>query len=68
MYAASKNYKKALELCVDRNISVTEEMAERLSIPKDEGKMVKSVNAVFKERPLTFKVACLLTILKWHVY
>jgi len=49
MYAASKNYKKALELCVDRNISVTEEMAERLSIPKDEGKMVKSVNAIFKD-------------------
>ena len=42
MYAASKNYQKALELCVDRNISVTEEMAERLTIPKDEGKQTES--------------------------
>ena len=37
MYAASKNYPKALELCVNHNISVTEEMAEKLPIPKGEG-------------------------------
>ena len=37
MYAASKNYTKALELCVNHNISVTEEMAESLSVPKGEG-------------------------------
>ena len=37
MYAASKNYTKALELCVNHNISVTEELAESLSIPKGEG-------------------------------
>ncbi|XP_023331155.1 intraflagellar transport protein 140 homolog [Eurytemora carolleeae] len=48
MYAASKNYKKALELCVDRNISVTEEMAERLSIPKDEGTEEERVAALDK--------------------
>ena len=37
LYAASKNYPKALELCVNHNISVTEEMAEKLTIPKGEG-------------------------------
>ena len=37
MYAASKNYTKALELCVNHNISVTEELAGSLSIPKGEG-------------------------------
>ena len=37
LYAASKNYPKALELCVNHNISVTEEMAEKLTIPKGDG-------------------------------
>ena len=37
MYAASKNYSKALQLCVNHNISVTEEMAESLTVPKGEG-------------------------------
>ena len=37
LYAASKNYPQALELCVNHNISVTEEMAEKLTIPKGQG-------------------------------
>ena len=37
MYATAKNYHQALDLCLNHNISVTEEMAEKLVIPKDEG-------------------------------
>ena len=38
MYATAKNYNQALDLCLNHNISVTEEMAEKLVIPKDEGR------------------------------
>ncbi|XP_043233356.1 intraflagellar transport protein 140 homolog [Amphibalanus amphitrite] len=37
MFAISKKYVEALDLCVQHNIPITEEVAERLTIPKDEG-------------------------------
>ena len=48
LYAASKNFPKALELCVNHNISVTEEMAEKLTIPKGEGTEQERLSALDK--------------------
>ena len=48
MFAASKNYRRALELCVDHNISVTEEMAETLTLPKGEGSEEERLAALDK--------------------
>ena len=48
LYAASKNYPKALELCVSHNISVTEDMAEKLSIPRGESSEEQRLNALDK--------------------
>ena len=48
LYAASKNHPKALELCVSHNISVTEEMAEKLTIPKGEGSEEERLAALDK--------------------
>ena len=48
MFAASKNYTRALELCINHNISVTEEMAESLTVPKGEGSEEVRVAALDK--------------------
>ncbi|XP_037074398.1 intraflagellar transport protein 140 homolog isoform X2 [Pollicipes pollicipes] len=37
MFAISKKYVEALDLCVEHNIPITDEVAERLTIPKGEG-------------------------------
>ncbi|XP_037670915.1 intraflagellar transport protein 140 homolog isoform X2 [Choloepus didactylus] len=47
---AAKKYHEALQLCLEQNMTITEEMAERMTVPKDSGALTEEARRELLEQ------------------